>query len=280
MSVYTALVTPFDEDGNIDFESFDNLIRYQVKNVDGIVIFGTTGEAPTLEKEEKLVLLKRLESLLDDDYIDNVVVGFSGNSTSRIIREMNEFSEFKFSKYMLSTPYYNKPTQEGLYEHYKKIMGSFPEKEFVIYNIPSRTGVNMLPETIIRVCNDCPNYCFVKEASGNPEQSRILIESGIHTYSGDDIQSPLNNVMGGEGVVSVASNLFPLKVKEYRTNECVFPNNFLESMFYETNPGPIKYYMKKLGLIKSDYVRMPLLKVSEKTSEKLDKYIYIDFKHL
>jgi len=276
MSVYTAIVTPFDESGNIDFASFDNLIKFQMNSdVYGIVIFGTTGEAPTLEKEEKFTLLQRLETLLVDnpEYFDKIIVGFSGNSTNRVIKEMSEFSKFKFNKYMLSSPYYNKPTQEGLYQHFTSVMSSFVDKQFVIYNIPSRTGVNILPETIIRICETCDNYFGVKEASGDIDQSKKLIEAGIPTFSGDDIQSHMNYIMGGKGVVSVASNLAPDIVKKYRYDTSKFPEGFLESMFLETNPSPIKYYLKQAGIIKSDYVRLPLVKVSEETAEKLDKFI-------
>jgi 4-hydroxy-tetrahydrodipicolinate synthase len=174
---------------------------------------------------------------------------------------------------MLSAPYYNKPTQEGLYQHFTSVMSKFSDKQFVIYNIPSRTGVNILPETIIRILGTCDNYFGVKEASGILEQSKTLIEAGITTFSGDDIQSPANYSLNGHGVVSVASNLAPDKVKKYRYDTSYFQEGFLESMFMETNPSPIKYYMKQAGIIKSDYVRLPLVKVSKETQETLDKFI-------
>lgn len=276
MSIYTAIVTPFDESGNIDFESFDNLIKFQINsNVDGIVIFGTTGESPTLETDEKFKLLERLENLIESmpNYFNKVIVGFAGNSTNRVIKEIKGFSKFRFSKYMLSAPYYNKPSQIGIYKHFITIMREFSDKSFLIYNIPSRTGVNILPETIIKIAKTCNNCYGVKEASGNLEQSKILIENGIKTFSGDDIQSPDNHNLHGDGVISVASNLVPYKVKKYRYDKSYFPDGFLESMFLETNPSPIKYYMKLAGIIKSDYVRLPLVKVSVKTQNILNKFM-------
>lgn len=277
MSVYTAIVTPFNEDGSIDYESFDNLIKFQISNkIDGIVIFGTTGESPTLTLEEKFSLMDRFEVLFKEnpEYFDKVIIGFGGNCTKKVIEDMSEFKKYdKFNNYMLSTPYYNKPTQKGLFYHFTTIMSGFSDKKFLIYNIPGRTGVNMLPETIISICDVCENYIGVKEASGDLSQAYQLISAGIPTFSGDDNLAYDIVTNGGCGVVSVASNLFPTKVVENLETNKSFEEGFLESMFLETNPGPIKYYMKMEGIIKNDNVRLPLVKPEKETIEKLNKFI-------
>ena len=277
MSVYTAIVTPFNEDGTIDYESFDNLIKFQISNkIDGIVIFGTTGESPTLTLEEKFSLMDRFEVLFKEnpEYFDKVIIGFGGNCTKKVIEDISEFKKYdKFNNYMLSTPYYNKPTQKGLFYHFTTIMNGFSNKRFLIYNIPGRTGVNMLPETIISICDVCENYIGVKEASGDLSQAYQLISAGIPTFSGDDNLAYDIVTNGGCGVVSVASNLFPMKVVENLETNKSFEDGFLESMFLETNPGPIKYYMKMEGIIKNDNVRLPLVKPEKETIEKLNKFI-------
>lgn len=277
MSVYTAIVTPFNEDGTIDYESFDNLIKFQISNkIDGIVIFGTTGESPTLTLEEKFSLMDRFEVLFKEnpEYFDKVIIGFGGNCTKKVIEDMSEFKKYdKFNNYMLSTPYYNKPTQKGLFYHFTTIMSGFSDKKFLIYNIPGRTGVNMLPETIISICDVCENYIGVKEASGDLSQAYQLISAGIPTFSGDDNLAYDIVTNGGCGVVSVASNLCPMKVVENLETNKSFEDGFLESMFLETNPGPIKYYMKMEGIIKNDNVRLPLVKPEKETIEKLNKFI-------
>lgn len=278
MSVYTAIVTPFDEEGSVDYVSFENLIKFQISNkIDGIVIFGTTGESPTLTLEEKFRMMDLLNVILEEtpEYYNKVIIGFGGNCTRSVIEDIHKFERYdKFSNYMLSTPYYNKPTQKGLEVHFTTVMSTFSDKKFMIYNIPSRTGVNMLPETIKRVCSICSNYYGVKEASGNLSQAcELMLSKDIPVFSGDDNLAYEMTQRGGSGVVSVASNLCPRKVKENLITDSGFPDEFLESMFLETNPGPIKYYMKQAGIIKNDNVRLPLVKPERKTLKELDKFI-------
>lgn len=266
MSVYTALVTPFKEDGEVDYESFDYLVRFQIeKGIDGIVIFGTTGESPTLEDEEKFEILRKLKTILNDypNFRDKIILGFGGNCTKTVLKDIAKYDEYGFNNYMLSAPYYNKPSQEGIYQHFTSIMSYFSNKNFMIYNIPSRTGVNMEPDTIKRICDKCSNYIGVKEASGSLEQAKQLIERGIPTFSGDDGLAYEMAKNGGVGVISVASNLFPDLVKKYLTIESDFLKDFYNLIFIETNPSPIKYLLKKNNIIKSDIVRLPLVKMSE-----------------
>jgi len=268
MSLLTAIVTPFKKDGSINMESFTKLIFHQIENkVDGIVIFGTTGEAPTLELEEKFSLLDKLNEILVDypDYKEKIIIGFSGNSTSKVIREMEMFSKYTFNNYMLSAPYYNKPSQEGLFQHYNLIMNKFQDKNFLIYNIPSRTGVNILPETLKKIVFFNKNYIGVKEASGNMEQIKEIIDMGVPTYSGDDKIASQVIKMGGVGVVSVASNLFPKEVKEGLYKPTASLSEFFDLIFIETNPCPIKYLMKLYKIISNEDVRLPLVEVSKKS---------------
>lgn len=276
MSLLTAIVTPFKKDGSIDMESFTKLIFHQIENkVDGIVIFGTTGEAPTLELEEKFSLLDKLNDILVNypDYKEKIIVGFSGNSTSKVIKEMEMFSKYTFSNYMLSAPYYNKPSQEGLFQHYNVIMTKFQDKNFLIYNIPSRTGVNILPETLKKIVFFNKNYIGVKEASGDMNQIKEIIDMGIPTYSGDDKIASEVIKMGGIGVVSVASNLFPVKVKKglsTPTNELL---EFYDLLFIETNPCPVKYLMKIYKIISNESVRLPLVEISDISKVKIQEKV-------
>lgn len=270
MSVYTALITPFDENDNIDYISLKKLIDFQfVNNIDKIVIFGTTGEAPTITKKEKL---KILEFIISKYYtkLDRFVIGFSGNNTKGLIDEMEDFESYPFKYYMLSAPYYNKPSQEGLYYHFSMIMSRFSEKSFMIYNIPGRTGVNILPETMRRICEDNKNYFGVKEASGDLNQISTLIKD-IKVFSGDDGLANEIYKLGGVGVVSVASNLYPKEMRQCMLGEIMMDKIF-ELEFIESNPVPIKYMLMKSGLIKSEKVRLPLVELSIKSKKIIDNY--------
>lgn len=276
MSVYTALVTPFKECGDVDYESFEKLVRFQIENgIDGLVIFGTTGESPTLEIEEKYNILMKLDMILVDyeNFRDKIILGFGGNCTKSVLREIKNFSDFNYNNYMLSAPYYNKPTQEGIYHHFTQIMSNFSNKNFIIYNIPSRTGVNIETETIERICKKCCNYIGVKEASGSLEQAKEIINKNIPTFSGDDSLGYDMTNNGGVGVISVASNLYPKLVKEMLIEK---PSDkvveFYNLIFMETNPSPIKYLLKKNGLINSDMVRLPLVKTSENCNKIMDRF--------
>lgn len=285
MSVYTAIITPFNQDTKtVDYGSFVNILSHQIKNdIDGIVLFGTTGESPTLTLEEKFQLLNFTEKLIQESGKDiKLILGFGGNNTYQVIKDIKEFKNQKYV--MLSAPYYNKPTQEGLYQHYTTIMGSFPEKEFMIYNIPGRTSVNIEPSTIKRIYQTCPNIFAIKEASGNMEQVKKLIEYGFNVFSGDDGMAYEVVSQGGQGVVSVLSNYYVKEMKDIvslnsNTNEKM--KSLYHLAFIETNPSPIKYILNKFKMIDSDSVRLPLVRLT-KESENLinsfynkEKIIYI-----
>ena len=280
MSLYTALVTPFTKEGKIDIESFKNLVKEQfVNQVDGIVMFGSTGESFSLSFEEKLCLMNNLRTILDsnENYsFDKIVIGFAGSNTNKIIAEMNLFRDIypEYNNYMLSAPSYCKPTQEGIYQHYSLIMNTFNDKQFMIYNIPSRTGVNILPETIKRICTDNTNYFGVKEASGSLDQAKELIDANITVFSGDDSAGFDIVRYGGKGLVSVLSNWLPYEMKQVLKNEKLNQdlNDLYTLEFIESNPVPIKYFLFKYGIIKCPDVRLPLVSLTPNSKNKLDVY--------
>lgn len=275
MSIYTALVTPFKYDGSLDMESFERLFNHQLDNkVDGIVLFGTTGEAPTLETEEKMQILSYVVKCFEfyPKLKEKIIIGFSGNNTKKVLEEINKFNYFGFKNYMLSAPYYNKPTQEGLFQHFITVMEKFPFNDFMIYNIPSRTGVNIKPETIKRICEKCPNYLGVKEASGDLEQVKKLVEYKIPVFSGDDGLAYEVMKLGGNGVVSVASNLFPLEVRKFLTQENKHISDLYNLLFVETNPTPIKYLLEKFKMITESKVRLPLVDLEKSSKDKINEF--------
>ena len=276
MSLYTALITPFKNDGVVDMDAISRLLDMQFDSgVDKVVIFGTTGEAPTLDDNEKFSILGLIVSKYNNnpDMYNKFVIGFSGNDTIKVISEMEKYIDFPFRYYMLSSPYYNKPSQNGLYMHFKTIMSNFEDKYFMIYNIPGRTGVNIEPDTMMRIINDTNNYFGVKEASGDIKQIKTLINRGVNVFSGDDSLGYEVVRSGGVGLVSVASNLYPFEMKHAIINEELNKNmsEMFKLEFIETNPVPIKYMMKKIGLIGSDKVRLPLVELEDDSKNKINK---------
>lgn len=264
--VYTALITPFTQDNQVDFESLEKLVKIQVENsIDGIILFGTTGESPTLSLDEKIRIFDFVSKF--DLKETKLIIGFGGNNTLQIIEEMKLFAFTNVETFMLSTPYYNKPTQEGLYQHFSLIIKTFSDKNFILYNIPSRTGVNLLPETIKRIYLSCPNIFGIKEASGNLTQIEELINliPTVKVFSGDDNLYPQVMSLGGEGVVSVLSNLYPKEMKEINLPVL----EMVPYLFIESNPTPIKFIMKQKGLIKTDSVRLPLVTLSQESQDKI-----------
>lgn len=277
MSLYTALITPFTVEGEFDKESFVQIVKEQFENkVDGIVLFGSTGEAFSLETQEKFDILNTLNMVLVDypEYKEKIILGFAGSSTQKVMNDMRSISVYEFKNYMLSSPMYCKPTQEGIYQHYSTIMKKFSDKNFMIYNIPSRTGVNISSDTIKRICEDNPNYIGVKEASGSLDQAKILIDYGIPVFSGDDSFGYETVQLGGRGLVSVLSNWLPFEMKQTLTNEKLHTSlsKLYKLVFIESNPVPIKYFMRKYGLINSETVRLPLVDLSDESKSLLDSY--------
>ncbi|WP_096018780.1 4-hydroxy-tetrahydrodipicolinate synthase [Campylobacter lanienae] len=277
----TALVTPF-KNGKIDENSYEKLIKRQIKyGIDAVVPVGTTGESATLTHDEHRICIEIAVNACKGSNV-KVLAGAGSNATHEAIG-LAEFAQKCGADGILSVaPYYNKPTQEGLYQHYKAISKSV-DIPILLYNVPSRTGCDILPETIIRLFNDCDNIYGVKEASGNIERCVDILahEPRIYLLSGDDsINYPvLSN--GGKGVISVTSNLLPdqtsaltkyaldnefLKAKEI--NDKLY--NINKILFYESNPIPIKAAMYIAGLIDTLEYRLPLVAPSEQNLKKIE----------
>lgn len=272
----TALVTPF-KSGAVDYDSYRSCVERQVEaGVDFLVTLATTGETPTLSVEEKLRLLDITRSCAAGLPL---LVGCGTNSLQGTLDNMRLLGPHGADAYLVVVPYYNKPTQEGQYRYFKAVSEA-ADKPVVIYNVPGRTGANMTAETAIRLAEDCPNIIGTKEASGNYSQVSEIIRrapEGFSVLSGDDDMTFAFMATGGQGVVSVASNVAPVEVKALtdamlhgdllRARELhhrlspLFKNCFLES-----NPIPVKAAMARLGLMSGE-VRPPLSDATQMTKE-------------
>jgi 4-hydroxy-tetrahydrodipicolinate synthase len=264
--VYVALVTPFKNDEEIDFDSLKNLINFQnEKKTTGIVFLGTTGESPTLSLEEKKELVKFVSKIKRN--LD-LIVGVGGNNTREVV-QFTKFCEEYTDGIMVTVPSYNKPMQDGIYAHFKTIANS-TLKPIMMYNIPSRCGVNMTSQTIIRLYNEFENIVAIKEASGNLGQILDIINScDIDVFAGDDSQLVPVMSIGGKGVVSVYANIDPTPVLN-TFNSCIWNqyenakekyftyHSKINELFMKTNPIPVKRIMAEKGMINQVY-RLPLI---------------------
>ena len=277
----TALITPFKKDGSVNFNVFKKIIDYQIDNgVSSLVFLGTTGESSTLTEVEREEVVKFAVKYVNKRV--PVIIGAGSNSTSEAIKRSFRFEELGADALLHVTPYYNKTTQKGLIEHYSKIAQSV-KIPIILYNVPSRTGVNILPQTVFEL-SKVKNIVGIKEASGNIEQvaeiSRICGKD-FAIYSGDDALTLSILCLGGSGVISVASNALPKKMVEIcehyfignieHARELQFKMNpFIKLMFSEVNPIPIKYTMKKVGF-DCGKPRLPLLEPLNKTKLSIGK---------
>jgi 4-hydroxy-tetrahydrodipicolinate synthase len=266
----TALVTPFRQDLSLDEEALRRLVRRQVEaGINFLVPCGTTGESPTLSREEQVRLV---EITVEEARRSKtpVVAGSGGANTAHVIEMAREFQALGASGILSVTPYYNKPTQEGLYQHYKAIAAAI-SLPIILYNIPGRTGVNIEPATLVRLA-EIENIVAVKEASGNISQMAAILDKVPQTFSvlsGDDaITLPLM-ALGGRGVISVSSNEIPAEM--VKIAELALANDFdrareihrryarlMEANFLETNPGPVKAAMALMGLLEPVW-RLPMV---------------------
>jgi 4-hydroxy-tetrahydrodipicolinate synthase len=271
--VYTALITPFTKDGSFDENAFRDLIEFQIKSgVSGLVPCGTTGESPTLSHEEH----DRVIQLTVETSAGRVpvIAGTGSNATSEAIQLSQHAEKSGVDAVLLVNPYYNKPTQQGLYLHFKAIADSI-SIPCVLYNIQGRSGVNLETETLARLAAECTNITTVKEASGNLQQMKDVIastDSSFHVVSGDDNMTLSLIEAGGKGVISVASNLIPDKMvkmvglalegkmSEAREKEAGLAD-FFQTMFIETNPIPIKTAMAMRGWCEEVF-RLPMCELS------------------
>lgn len=278
-----AIITPFNEDLTVDFDSLGKFIDHLIASgIDYIVSLGTTGETPTLTKDEKIQLINFTMQQVNGRV--PVVVGVGGNNTQAIIEDLKTLPLDKAIAILSTSPYYNKPSQEGLYQHYKAVSEAAP-KPVILYNVPGRTGKNLEPETTLRLA-ELPNVGGIKEASNNFAQSiRLLIErpEDFLVVSGDDDLAMPQVAAGMDGVISVAANAFP---KEFSTmvHEAL-NNNAKEAakinlqlfdayllMFAENNPAGIKSFLCQQGWIKN-FLRLPLVPLSQPLADKIATFL-------
>ncbi len=276
--VFTAIVTPFIN-GELDEESLRSLVEFQIeKGIDGIVPCGTTGESPTLSFDEYKRVVKITVEVARKRV--PVVAGAGSNSTAKAVELTRCAGQLGVDAVLQVTPYYNKPTQEGLYQHFKKVAEvGLP---LVIYNVPGRTGIDITPETVAHL-SEIPEVIAIKDARSDISQmaeiSR-LCGSRLVLLSGDDVLTLPVLSVGGKGVISVLSNLLPDKMVEtcrvwqagdvagaQKNHAGLLP--LMRAMFMESNPIPVKMAMKMKGLIKSAELRLPLCAMSETNGEKL-----------
>ncbi|MDI6699630.1 MAG: 4-hydroxy-tetrahydrodipicolinate synthase [bacterium] len=278
----TALVTPFKKDKSIDFELFKKQIKRQLDNrVSGLLACGTTGESPALSDYEWEKVVRVANSYKKSAYL---IAGTGTNNTEKTIEKTKIAESIGVDYALVITPYYNKPNQQGLFEHFKKVAKS-TKLEIIIYNVPSRTGVNILPETVAHL-SEIKNIVGIKEASGNVNQTtEILLKAkkGFSVMSGEDsIFLPILSV-GGVGVISTISNVVPQYMQSLfelffakEMDECRKLHQFLyplsKVLFVETNPVPVKYCMKHLNL-DSGELRLPLAPLSEKNKKLVEETV-------
>jgi len=275
-----ALITPFKNDESVDFDALARLVEYQIKNgTDYLVVLGTTAETPTLTEQEKEDVTRFVIQCAAKRI--PIVLGVGGNNTKAVVEKLKT-TEFSGIDAILSvTPYYNKPSQEGIYQHYAAIAKASP-LPIVLYNVPGRTGVNMLADTTLRLAKEFSNICAIKEASGNFSQIDDIIKNkpaDFMVISGDDgITFPLIT-LGAVGVISVIGNAFPSEFSrmvrlglqgDYKSARLIHHhfNELIQLLFVEGNPAGVKSMLAVMGFI-DNTLRLPLVPNTIKTYEKI-----------
>ena len=277
-----AIVTPMKADGAVDFEQFGKLIDFQIENgTDAIIVCGTTGEASTLTHEEHLETIKYCVEKVAGRV--PVVAGTGSNCTETAVYLSTEAEKYGVDGLLLVSPYYNKATQNGLYAHFKAVADAV-KVPILLYNVPSRTGCNILPETVVRLCKDTENIVGVKEASGNISQIAHLaaIADGcVDIYSGNDDQIVPIMALGGIGVISVLSNVAPTQTHEicqkFLDGDVAGSRkmqldalDLCSALFCEVNPIPVKKALNLMGMNVGP-LRMPLTEMEEANAARLEK---------
>ena len=280
--VGTALITPFKQDLSVDIDALKKVVQHQLENkVDALIVLGTTGESPVINYDER----RKIVTAVVEEATGKVpvIVGTGTNDTKKVVENNKQAEDLKADGLLIVNPYYNKGTQVSLVEHYKFI-AERTKLPIILYNVPSRTGMNILPETAIKIHEERPNVVAIKEASGDISQIAHLFSIKPETFSvfsGNDDQTLAIMSLGGDGVISVFSNPYPAQMRQIadavlRGNLKTaqkFNNKYLSMMnalFTETNPSPVKYVMHRLGFCEN-VLRLPLLKVSENVEGILDK---------
>ena len=273
-----AIITPF-KNGKVDFESFEKLIKFQLDNkTDAIVVLGTTGEPATMTQEEKLQVISFVKKIIGKKA--KLIVGTGTNSTTKSIEQSILAQENGADALLCVTPYYNKCTQKGLVKHFSQIANSVAIP-IIVYNVPSRTGVNILPETALEL-STIPNICGIKEASGNISQIvklSKLLQNKMAIYSGDDSLNYVFMSLGALGCISVTANVLPKQVKfvidsalnnDFASSRAMHEKllNINNDLFLEVNPIPVKFACSVLKLCQNE-LRLPLTQLDKKYEDKI-----------
>ena len=279
-----ALVTPFKKDFSVDVESLTKIVNYQVENgINYLVILGTTAENATLNHEEKELVIQTVVAANKGRL--PLVLGVGGNNTLKVIEELKSRDFSNFVAILSVSPYYNKPTQEGIYQHFKAISEASPIP-VILYNVPGRTGSNVLPSTVIRLANDFKNIVAIKEAAGDLVQAMQLIQNKPKDFlviSGDDMIALPMVLAGGSGVISVIGQGFPKQFSELirlgldrKVDEAYLLHyllsNSIDMIFEQGNPGGIKEVLKSLGL-SENIVRLPLVNVDADLASRIALFV-------
>ena len=279
-----ALITPFNEDKTIDYPSLEKLINKVIEGgIDFLVVLGTTGEATSINESEKNELINFIIKLNNKRL--PLVLGLGGNNTNKLIKEINNTDLSDFDAILSVTPYYNKPSQKGLYHHYAEISKSSPIP-IVLYNVPSRTGVNMSPEITIQLANDFKNIISIKEASGDINQIKYILKNkpkNFDVLSGDDGLTLEIIQNGGAGVISVIGQSNPVEFSslvKFALNGKLSAAKILHDKLYglyhylysEGNPSGVKAFLSLQGVCKN-YLRLPLVPISSKLFNDFKIYL-------
>jgi 4-hydroxy-tetrahydrodipicolinate synthase len=279
-----ALVTPFKKDFSVDVEALARIVNYQIDNgINYLVVLGTTAENATLTQEEKELVIQTVVTANKGRL--PLVLGVGGNNTHKIIEELQTRDFSNFVAILSVSPYYNKPTQEGIYQHFKAIANASPVP-VILYNVPGRTGSNMLPSTVLRLANEFKNVVAIKEAAGDIVQAMSIIKDkpkDFHVISGDDMIALPMVLAGGSGVISVIGQGFPKQFSDLiqfgldRKVDEAFQLHYklaesIDMIFEQGNPGGIKEVLKSLG-ISDNCMRLPLVNVNSDLANRIDLFV-------
>ena len=279
-----ALVTPFKKNFSVDVEALQRIVNFQIDNgIDYLVVLGTTAESATLSQDEKELVIKTIVETNNKRL--PLVLGVGGNNTAKVVEELKTRDLSDFVAILSVSPYYNKPTQEGIYQHFKMIAEASPIP-VILYNVPGRTASNMLPSTVIRLANDFKNIVAIKEAAGDIVQAMKLIQNkpkDFHVISGDDMITLPMVLAGGSGVISVIGEGFPRQFSDMvrlglqrKTDEAYQLHYLLadsiDMIFEQGNPAGIKEIFRSLGLSENT-VRLPLVNVNEDLANRLAAFV-------
>lgn len=277
-----AIITPFDGNGNVDIEALKKLTKHQIEgNTDVLVVLGTTGETATLTEQEKELVVNTV--ITENAGHCQIVLGLGGNNTAALVQQLENFKYAGVDGILSVSPYYNKPTQEGIFQHYKALSEASP-LPIILYNVPGRTGSNMLASTTLRIAKECKNVVGIKEASGNMEQVMDILNHRHPDFlvlSGDDPLTLPMLACGGDGVISVTANAFPVHctqmVNAFSEGDYAAARKLhfqlleiTKLFFVDGNPAGIKYALKLLNICEQ-FVRLPLVSIREETKRAIEK---------